>query len=250
MVNATSLSLGGLAGDIPSNTVGASKSLGETYDNFLLMLTTQLKNQDPLNPMESKEFTSQLIQMSTAEQAIAQTARIEDMMKLMQASTINTALNYIGLSVDYLGDTFGYNGKTPSEMSYVLPEASANTQISVLNAEGNVVFSTEGSKAAGVHKFIWDGKDNGGNPQKPGYYTIKVGAQTADNKVIKTATVVPGTVQGVETDKGQVFLVIDGQPVTIDEVKSAYAMSFYKPPASEDGSGTPDPEANPDSEDA
>jgi flagellar basal-body rod modification protein FlgD len=247
MVNATNLSLGGLAGTIPSNTAGASKSLNETYDNFLLMLTTQLKNQDPLNPMDSKEFTSQLIQMSAAEQSIAQTARIEDMMKLMQASTINTALNYIGLSVDYLGDTFGYNGKTPSEMSYVLPQDSANTQITILNADGTAVYSTTGEKSAGVHKFIWDGKDNGGNPQKPGYYTIQVGAQTADNKVIQTATVVPGTVQGVETDNGQVYLVIDGTPVTIDEVKSAYAMSYYQPPASEDGTGT-DPETDTDSE--
>lgn len=247
MVNATNLSLGGLAGHIPSNTAGASKSLGETYDNFLLMLTTQLKNQDPLNPMDSKEFTSQLIQMSAAEQSIAQTARIEDMMKLMQASTINTALNYIGLSVDYLGDTFGYNGQTPSEMSYVLPEDSASTQITILNAEGRAVYTTNGEKTAGAHKFIWDGKDNDGNPQKSGYYTIQVGAQTAANKVIQTATVVPGTVQGVETDNGQVYLVIDGQPVTIDEVKSAYAMSYYQPPASEDDTGT-DPE--PDSEDA
>lgn len=231
MVEASSLSLGGLAGNLTSNTVNASKSLGETYDNFLLMLTTQLKNQDPLNPMDSKEFTSQLIQMSTAEQSIAQTSRIEDMLKLQQASTINTALNYIGLSVDYAGDQFSYNGQLPAEMSYVMPSDAKQAIVTVLNEEGNVVYSEPGELTAGVHKFIWDGKDKDGNPQNAGVYTIQVGATDAENNVIDTETIVPGTVQGVETADGQVYLVISGKAVTIDDVKSAYAMSYYQPPA-------------------
>jgi flagellar basal-body rod modification protein FlgD len=231
MVDASSLSIGGLAGTISSNTANASKSLGETYDNFLLMLTTQLKNQDPLNPMDSKEFTSQLIQMSTAEQSIAQTSRIEDMLKLMQASTINTALNYIGLSVDYSGENFSYNGTVPVETSYTLPKNSAQTVISVLNSQGNVVYTATGDTDAGAHKFTWDGKDRDGNPQKAGVYTIRVGAQDAESNIIDVKTIVPGTVEGVETADGQVYLMIGGKPVTIDEVKSAYAMSYYQPPA-------------------
>jgi flagellar basal-body rod modification protein FlgD len=77
MIDASTLSLGGMAGSISSGTDAAKANLNDTYNNFLVLLTTQLKNQDPLSPMDSKEFTGQLIQMSTAEQSIAQTKRIE-----------------------------------------------------------------------------------------------------------------------------------------------------------------------------
>lgn len=237
MIEASSLALGGIAGNVTSNTDNASQSLNQTYDNFLKMLTTQLKNQDPLNPMDSKEFTSQLIQMSTAEQAIAQTKRSEEILKMMQASTVNTALNYIGLSVDYTGNKISYDGKVPVDFSYELPEAAKQVQINILNSEGNVVYTTSGEMGKGVHTYNWDGKDKDGNPQKAGMYRIEVGAQNADNKALETKVTVPGTVAGVETADGQVYLVINGEAVSIDSVRSAYGITTYYPP-SDSGTGT------------
>ncbi len=228
----TSLSLGGVGGAGTGSSVNATGvSLKETYNNFLKMLTTQLKNQDPLNPMDSKDFTSQLIQMSAAEQSISQTSKIEDMLKLMQASTVNTALNYIGLDVDYVGNKVAFNGVTPISTSYELPETAAKTQISVLNSDGTVIYSQVGEVTAGSHKFSWDGKDSSGNTQKPGVYTVEIGSQTADDKALTNKITVPGTVSGVETADGQVYLSINGQKVPIDAVKSAFALSTYYPPA-------------------
>jgi flagellar basal-body rod modification protein FlgD len=239
-LSASGLSIGGIAGNLNSNTAAASQSLNQTYDNFLKMLTTQLKNQDPLNPMDSKDFTSQLIQMSAAEQSIAQTSRIEDMLKLMQASTVNTALNYIGLSVDYEGNSFAFDGMVPADITYELPENAAQTQISVLNSEGKVVYSATGETTAGQHKFSWGGTDKDGNKQKAGTYTVEIGSQTSENKALQNKISVPGTVSGVETADGQVYLVINGEKVTIDAVKSAYAMTYYYPPTTGNGdtSGT------------
>lgn len=239
MVEASTLALGGLAGQVNSNTANASKTLGETYDNFLLMLTTQLRNQDPLNPMDSKEFTSQLIQMSSAEQSIAQTSKIEEMLKMMQASTINTALNYIGLSVDYQGNNFTFDGKTAPTLGYEVPEGAVDTQVSILNSSGNVVYTAKGDSKVGQHGFVWDGKDRDGNPVKPGAYRMEVGAVDANDNALTVKTTVPGTVDGVETANGQVYLVINGEVVTIDAVKSAYAMTYYYP-----NSGTGGTEGN------
>lgn len=238
MIEASSLAIGGIAGNVSSSTANASQSLNQTYDNFLKMLVTQLKNQDPLNPMDSKDFTSQLIQMSTAEQAIAQTKRSEEILKMMQASTVNTALNYIGLSVDYAGNNVSYDGKVPIDFSYELPEAAKDVQINVLNAEGNVVYTAKGEMGIGSHKYNWDGKDRDGNPAKPGMYRIEVGATNADNKALDTKVVVPGTVAGVETADGQVYLVINGEAVSIDTVRSAYGISTYYPPTTTTGNGT------------
>lgn len=230
MLDATTLSLGGL-NKAEDKTAAAKKSLGDTYDQFLTLLTTQLKNQDPLNPTDSKDFTNQLIAMSNTEQQIAQTQKMDELIQLNQASTVNMALNYIGLNVDYQGNTLSFDGASPMDINYNLETAGVKGKVSILNDQNQVVWSSNAALTAGPHKVTWDGKDNLGQPVAAGNYRVEVGVLNSTNGAVKSDITVPGLVTGVETTSdGQVMLSIGDQKVPINTVQSAY-MRRYVPPA-------------------
>jgi flagellar basal-body rod modification protein FlgD len=230
MLDANSLVLGGL-GNVDTKTEAAKKSLGQTYDQFLTLLTTQLKNQDPLNPMDSKDFTGQLIAMANTEQQIAQTAKMDELIRLNQSSSINQALNYIGLDVTYEGDQFnnyvGYN----TTLKYDLEGSGIKGRVSVLDKDNNVVWSKdlatmEGMMSAGEHAITWDGKKNDGTDAPAGSYKFVVAVQNEANAAIKSIITAPGLVTGIDTSAdGQVMLVIGGQRIPINMVKSAYVTA-------------------------
>lgn len=237
MLDPISLSLGGVAGS-ETNTGVAQKSLQETYTQFLTLLTTQLKNQDPLNPMDSKDFTNQLIQLASAEQQIAQTEKMGQLLEVNQATAVNMALNYIGKEVDYVGGDMRYSG-SPVNIKYFIEGDAQRTKISVSDENGKVVFSTDGEKKAGSHAYVWDGKDNDGNPVAEGQYKVAIGAQDADGKAVQTYAIVPAIVNSVETAGGQVLLVINGQQVSIGSVQ---AVRMPTPAANQAPDNGTDPE--------
>jgi flagellar basal-body rod modification protein FlgD len=223
MIDASTLSLGGLAtgGKLTAGTDGAK--INQSFDEFLMLLTTQMRNQDPLDPMDSKEFTNQLVAFSQVEQQISLNSKLEDMVKLQQASTVNAALGYIGLNVNYTGNkiTNFADGK-PINTSYTLAADAKTTDISVVNAAGTVVWKGPGAITAGSHQFTWNGTNSSdGAPAPAGIYEVRIGAQNAQGAGVATSLVVPGLVDGVETADGQVYLTIGDQKITLDTVKSA-----------------------------
>ncbi|MDB5477657.1 MAG: Flagellar basal-body rod modification protein FlgD [Alphaproteobacteria bacterium] len=218
MLDAISLSLGGVAGS-GKTTENSRNSLQDTYSQFLALLTTQLKNQDPLNPMDSKDFTNQLISLSSAEQQLAQTDKLNSILEVSQSSAVNMALNYIGKEVDYVGGQAQFNG-SPVNVKYYLDADATQTKVSVLDKDNNVVWSSNGDVKAGGHSITWDGKDKDGNIMANGDYTVSVGAKDKDDKAVKTTVIVPSTVSGIETADGQVMLVIGNQKVAIGSVQA------------------------------
>lgn len=220
MIDPQILTLGGLSIADTAATQASATSLGNDFDQFLTLLTTQLQNQDPLDPLDSTEFTNQLVQFSQVEQQIAQNERLEEIVGLQRASTINNAIGFIGKEVRYEGSQFSYDGSSELEMSYFLVENSAQTQISILDQSNNVIRSFSGSTAAGEHLLDWDGLDNDGNPVPPGQYELQVGAQDAEGRAVQTSSLVPGRVSGVEVIDGQVVLVMDDLIVGIDTILS------------------------------
>lgn len=223
MIDASTLSLGGLASGGKSTSAADGAKINQSFDEFLMLLTTQMKNQDPLDPMDSKEFTNQLVAFSQVEQQIGLNSKLEDMVKLQQASTVNAALGYIGLNINYTGNkvtNFGNN--QPITISYNLEEKAQATDITVLNKDGAIVWKGTGAVDAGTHKFTWDGTNSSdGNPAPVGVYEIRIGAQNNQGAGVKTSMIVPGLVDGVETEDGQVYLTLGNEKVTLDTVKSA-----------------------------
>ena len=130
----------------------ASARLAEDMDNFLTLLTTQLQNQDPTNPMDSKEMTNQLVQFSQVEQQIQQNKNLEQLLALQNHSATASAVSYIGRQVQMPGNaSMLENGG--ARFGYSLSEPAQSVTLMVLDSSGKAVFQTDGLSDAGRHTF-------------------------------------------------------------------------------------------------
>ena len=174
---------------------------------FLTLLTTQLQNQDPLEPMDSSEFTNQLVQFSQVEQQIRTNSQLEDLVTLQDLSLTSIALGYIGMNVEIEGDTFDYASGN-YEFAYNIPAGgSTDTTIKIYDEDGQLVRSYQGDIAQGKHKIVWDGKDDFGNDVNAGKYNIEVVALDGEGEPLQNVkTHITVMVDGVETVDGQLVL--------------------------------------------
>jgi len=188
--------------------------LSSDLNSFLTLLTSQLKNQDPLSPMDSTQFTNQLVQFSQVEQQININSNLASLLSLTQQNIASNVVNYIGKTIEGPSDQAPLtDGKLKA--SYGLSAEAATVTIAVKDADGGIVYSKAGDKAAGVHEFNWDGKDSMGIQKPDGTYSIEVTAIGADGEAIETSTTIFGKVTGVTTVSGQTTLLIGkiGMPV-------------------------------------
>jgi flagellar basal-body rod modification protein FlgD len=200
-------------------SAGASQSLSKNFDSFLKLLVAQLQNQDPLAPMDSSEFTSQLVQFSGVEQAINTNKNLENLLGLTQTNFNSSLVGYLGKEVTFRGDTAPLRaGK--AEWTYTLPEAAAATELKVLDAGGRIVWRGPGAITAGAQAFAWDGRGVNGETLPEGIYRLAVDARSGADAAIAASIVVRGTVTGLATEAGTTRLNVDGRNVPIDQVQS------------------------------
>ena len=209
-----------LSGNSKANK-SASNGLTSNYNTFLTLLTTQLKNQDPMSPMDSSKFTNQLVQFSQVEQQIQTNATLSNMLKMSVANSTSIGLGMMGKNVSMKGQNVSFDGSKPIKFSYNLPSAAASASVSVLDAHGNVIKQFTPELTAGDHTVTWDGTDNNGQPVTPGNYTVSVGATASDGSAINATTTVPGVVTGFENGSdGSIKLDVNGQQVPLSNIKS------------------------------
>lgn len=203
----------------PTQSESASATLTESFDTFLTLLTTQLRYQDPLEPMDSAEFTNQLVQFSQVEQSISTNANLEKLLGFQGANQAVAAISYIGNTVEVLGDAMPLMDGAAT-MNYVLPENAESASILIFDASGAQVQSIEGATAAGKHTVSWDGKDKDGNQLPDGAYTVVVAARDAENETIEVATSVTAKVTGTQNDGTNTQLILGTVPVNLDKIIS------------------------------
>ncbi len=206
----------------------ASAKLAETFDNFLQLLTTQLRYQDPLEPLKSAEFVGQLVQFSQVEQAISTNKNLERLLSLQQGNLISVGLGYIGKTVEADGNAAPLTGGK-AEFSYTLQANATATTIAIANAEGKVVFSSTGKTGAGRHSFVWDGLDNNGDEVPEGAYRFLAGALDENGKQIGTSTTATARVTGIENGENGLLLLFGNIKVPFDKILS---VRESPPPAS------------------
>ena len=194
-------------------------SLAEDFDNFLLLLTTQLQNQDPLSPMETNEFTQQLVAFTEVEQSIKANDHLEKLIDLQLSDQLNSAAGYIGRTVEAESNAL-FLEQGQAEISYALSGTSAATAIQIRDASGQIVRTIAGETGAGLHKLAWDGLDEDGNALPDGVYGFTVSALDAEGAQLPVATGTTGRVTGVEVIEGQVVLSLGGLKIPIDKVVS------------------------------
>jgi flagellar basal-body rod modification protein FlgD len=201
-----------------STTTGADQ-LATSFNTFLTLLTTQMKNQDPTSPMDSTQFTQQLVQMTGVEQQL----QTNDLLKQLVGNTssgISAAVSLIGKDVRAATDTAALaNGQ--AKWTYALDTAANDTKIEVLDANGTVVHAEEATdNKAGDHSFTWDGKGPSGNKLPDGTYTLRVTASAANGAAVNSTTYVQGVVTSVEQANGTTMITINGGQVPWDQVTS------------------------------
>lgn len=215
IVNTTSLA------NNAAKTAQQSASLSEDFSQFLTLLTTQLQNQDPLSPMDSTEFTNQLVQFSQVEQQINSNQKLDSMLQLQLASISSVALGYVGMDVSYLSAEMNYDGTNDVTVNYSLGESAQVAKMNVYDEEGTLIYNTDAPKSVGQNKIVWTGITNAGTQAEPGTYTVSIDAATAEGTPIDTSTVVSGRVKGIESQNGVVYLLIGERAVSLATVVNA-----------------------------
>lgn len=196
--------------------------LNQDFDQFLRLLTTQLQNQDPLNPMDSTEFTNQLVAFSQVEQQIKTNDQLESLLAFQTLNLTAVGLSFIGKNVEITDSNFFKTADSSATMSYVMPEGAAKGTVTITDADGRTVYKADADITSGTHKFTWDGKDTNGVAVPEGTYTLKVSAMDVNEKSLNLTTFVPGYVEGIETgDDGNLNVIVNGRLVPVTSVRKA-----------------------------
>lgn len=211
--------------------------LAENFDTFLSLLTTQLRNQDPLSPLDSNEFTAQLVQMTGVEQQLL----TNDLLEKLVANTgsgVSTAVALIGKEVRAASDETGLaNGK--AEWIYKLDRAAADVKVEILDSKGRVVKSiAPTNNSAGEHTLTWDGKSAEGSTMPDGTYTLRVTATDSSGSTVPTGVVAQGVVTGVQQIDGQTYITINGAQIPWETITLIRQAPETTPPAETASTGS------------
>jgi flagellar basal-body rod modification protein FlgD len=199
-------------------TTTSRASIANNFDTFLLLLTTQLKNQNPLDPLDTNQFTQQLVQFAGVEQQIRTNESLEALVNLNKASQLSTAMGYVGATVTADGATSAL--KDGVATWYVTAPRSASATINISDSTGNVVFTTDATLDSGTSGFTWDGKMSNGQNAPAGQYTIKINAKDASGQGVTISTQFSGVVDAVDLSGDQPLLLIGTALVSMDKIKS------------------------------
>ena len=228
-----------------SNNNAASSSsasqLSANFDTFLTLLTTQLKNQDPTSPMESDKFTDQLSQFAQVEQGIQSNKNLEDLIAMQGQQRQLSALSYVGAQIEAVGDTNWLEEGGDLTYKYNVSPKVPRLELQIQDQNGDTVFSSEFTDISGLQTFTWDGKNNSGEVQPEGAYTLVVNPKSVDGKDFtddrgKPAAVaigIIGTVDSVDITDNDIYLRIGDVAVpfsTLTNVKLGENGTPVEPP--------------------
>lgn len=201
-----------------SNTeVDPSEALEDKYNNFLLLLTKQLQNQDPLSPMDTAEFTQQLVSFSSVEQMIQSNKRLEQLISLQSATNAFGAVNFLGNRVAIDSDRVSLkDGK--ASFQYQIDRKAAQAVLRVTDASGKTVLVQEANRETGTYNVDWNGKDAFGNQLPDGQYQVSVSYADEMGKIYSAKMTSFGVVDSTEITDGQVKLFIGSVGFPIDKI--------------------------------
>jgi flagellar basal-body rod modification protein FlgD len=214
-----------------ANTAGAAGSSTSTsslgidgqtiagnFQTFLTLLTTQLQNQDPTNPLDTNQFTQQLVEFAQVEQQLDSNNQLATLVSLQQSAQATQALSFVGQTVTVNGNSAQLANNTASwTMSSPKP---ANASINISNSTGQLVYSGTMALQAGSNTFTWNGQGNNGTQWPNGTYTMSVTAQDASGQPVSVSTVVTGVVNSVDLTQTPPVLSVNGQNFTVNQIQA------------------------------
>jgi len=189
-----------------SGALSAGGRIADDFDSFLLLLTTQLQNQDPLEPLDTNEFTSQLVQFASVEQQIAQNTNLESLIGLSALDAQVTSLGYINKEVTAIGSQ-GYLKDGAMKFRVASTAEPEEITITILGPDGETVKTYNPEATGEPIDLVWDGKNNDGVDQENGIYTIRVDAKDGEGVAVETFVAISGTVTSVRSGPNNEILV-------------------------------------------
>lgn len=177
----------------------AAEKADELKNQFLSILLTQLQNQNPLDPMDTKEFTGQMAQFSSLEQQINTNTKLDSLLETLTGNATTSAFNYIGKDATIESAMTTYqNGE--ADWEYALGKDAEKVVIKVVDQAGNTLFQTTQSKMdAGTYKFEVNASDFTTPPAPGAILTLKIDASDRDGKTVASAVRTTVTIDGIET---------------------------------------------------
>ncbi len=192
-------------------------TVADNFDTFLQLLTTQLKNQDPTDPLDTNQFTQQLVQFTEVEQLVKSNDHLKNLSLLSAANAINGAVSYIGQTVSFNAESADLKeGK--ASWGYTSQGDSDTATFTVSDETGNEIYSEKRSIKEGIGSFVWNGQKSDGGVAPDGKYKLKINAKDNQGGTVNVSSVVSGTVDGVDMTDSEPVLVVHGQKIKLSDV--------------------------------
>jgi flagellar basal-body rod modification protein FlgD len=191
--------------------------IASNFTTFLQLLTTQLKNQNPLDPLDTNQFTQQLVEFAQVEQQMKSNDALSSLVSLEKSAVASTALAYVGATVVVDGST-GQLTKGSATWNLNVTKPSTAT-ITIKDSTGQNAFTGTVGVSPGTQTFTWNGRGNDGRAWPDGTYTLTATAVDASNQSVAISTEVQATVDSVDLTQDPPQLSINGQNFTLDKIK-------------------------------
>ncbi|MAK64950.1 MAG: flagellar hook capping protein [Maricaulis sp.] len=206
--------------------------LADNFEMFLTLLTEQMKNQDPLNPLDSTQFVNQLVDFSSVEQQIAQNQNLESLLLLQSAAAQADSVSYIGrVATALTPDAVLQNGQ--AEWEYTLPSDAAEVTLLIKDGE-QIVARATGEATTGDHTFTWDGIGESGSQLDDGVYTLEIVAEDAEGEALQTSIRAAARVTGVDMSGNEVSVQMGSISVPLSSILSVREATSTAQPNTEE----------------
>lgn len=196
-------------GAAQAGTNVASSKLNADFDMFLKLLTVQMQNQDPLNPMDTSQYTQQLVQFSQVEQAIEQTGTLKSILGSLGTQNLTQASSLIGRQVETATPVAGL-GERPAQWAWTAPREVASLTATITDASGRVVDVRQLSGGATSGSMIWDGENATGRQMAAGSYTLSLSGVDVNGGDVPIHVSGTGRVSDVQLSNGTILVAING----------------------------------------
>jgi flagellar basal-body rod modification protein FlgD len=197
----------------------ASQQIAGNFQSFLQLLTTQLQNQNPLDPLDTNQFTQQLVEFAGVQQQLNTNDSLATLVSLQQTTQSTQALGFVGKTAVVKGGTAPLTNSAAA-WQVSIPTASVIT-INIANSTGQTVFTGSYDAAAGNNQpFSWNGQGNDGTQYPDGNYTLTATAKDAGGNTVAVTTAIEGTVNSVDLTQSPPLLSIGGQTYTVSQIQS------------------------------
>ena|SRR5579872_4238585 len=204
-------------GSSSNSSVINNNEIASNFTEFLQLLTTQLQNQNPLDPLDTNQFTQQLVQFAQVEQQMNTNTQLQTLVSLQQTAQSTAALSYVGSTVVVDGSTSSLsNGQAAWNLNVTKP---ATATVTIRDANGQTAFTGTVAVNPGNQTFTWNGQGTDGTQWPDGNYTLSVTAVDANGQSTPVSTEIQAPVDSVDLTQNPPVLSIGGQNYSLDKVK-------------------------------